>query len=94
MELEDELLTFVDLVTTNDKSGITNFNSHINDLMDNIEELGKDVIESSNVNLLEIFKKWQLFILKMIAKKYEEAETIFIDIVDKYITFAKKVLLK
>ena len=62
--------------------------------MDNIEELGKDVVESSNVNLLEIFKKWQLFILKMIAKKYEEAETIFIDIVDKYITFAKKVLLK
>lgn len=94
VELEDELLTFVDLVTTNDKSGIIKFNNHINDLMDNIEELGKDVVEISNVNLLEIFKKWQLFILKMIAKKHEEAEIIFIDIVDKYITFAKKVLLK
>lgn len=93
LELENEMLTFVDVIRTKDPKELKKYNDHLNDLLNNFIQLsltGNKKIDETNI--YDIVKKWQMFTLKILAKKYREAEDIFNQLEELHVGVGKSII--
>ena len=92
-EMQNELLTFISIVKSKYSSALLKFNKHVDNLIANFAQLGILPFKGETDSALEMkttMKMWQMFVLKLIANKFDDAEKIYKDLEKQYIEIAKK----
>lgn len=92
-EFESELVNFADVIRTKDPNAIKQYNKHMDDLINNFIQLSIINTDKPKETILhDITKKWQMYILKLLAKKYDEAEKIYNEIQTIYVNLAELIV--
>lgn len=92
-EFEYELVNFADVIRTKDQKAIKKYNQHMDDLINNFIQLSiVNTTKPRETILHDITKKWQMYTLKLLAKKYDEAEQIYNEIQKIYVNLAELIV--
>lgn len=79
------LIEFVDILKSKSEENIKNFQIELNELFKNIEQETKEIqsLKSISYFVKNIYKFWQLYILKLLTKNFKDAQEIFYQILQK-----------
>ncbi len=81
-EFQNNILDFIDIVDRKDQNALNSYKSTTKDLMNSYDQLEIKNVDSKAINT--IMKNWQLYIIKLMGNKPEEAENIFSNIEKQY----------